>query len=248
MAKKGSTKSKGKVPPKKSKPKPKPKTTPVKKTSRTSRSVPRIQRPLKESRQPKHTNVLRPATPHPKSSRDFTRTKTFKSFEKKFLQPKRLRNRSGKFTKYKSGKYRKTKSDSSYANKIKSFWKQQYNIKGQSAKDVLKQVQKTFQQNTRNRFVKTKIMYWGKTAPQKKDGKWIKGKPKKRYLWRDKLTGKYLKGKAVGIRMLKAMEPVLIKNFMQKKGLKNYQKARKRFLKEIKNESLRNIIQLYGPY
>lgn len=219
--KKSSSKSKGNVSPKRKQPKPKSKPVPKSKSSPSKASKP---------------------------SRNYTRTKTFKAFEKKFLEPKRLRNRSGKFTKTPSGKFKKTKAQAEYAKDIRKFWKQQYNVKGQSAKDVLKQVQKTFQQNTRNRFVKTRIPYWGKTAPVKKDGRWVKGKPKKRYLWKDKLTGRYLRGKQVGVKMIKAMEPVLIKNFMQKKGLKNYQKARKRFLKEIKNESLRTIIQLYGPY
>lgn len=245
--KKSSSKSSGKASPKRSKSKPEKKPSSEKKSttkSPSSKSAPLV----KKSRFGKQLKLSLPAQQSKKPARDFTRTKTFKNFEKKFLEPKRLRNRSGKFTKYKSGKYKKTKADSQYAKEIKKFWKQQYDVKGQSSKDVLKQVQKTFQQNTRNRFEKAKIMYWGKTAPKKIDGKWVKGKPKKRYLWRDKLTGKYLKGKGVGIRMLKAMEPVLVRNYMQKKGLKNYQKARKRFLKEIKNDSLRNIIQLYGPY
>lgn len=129
------------------------------------------------------------------------------------------------------------KSDKKYWKEVKKHWKNLYEQKRQPANIARINVQKRFQRDTRNRFYKTKRTYWGTTKT---------GKPVKRYLWRDKLTGQWLKSRAVGARLLKAMEPDLIKSYMQKKGLKNYQKARKRYLKEIKNKSLGKIMDLYS--
>jgi len=50
----------------------------------------------------------------------------------------------------------------------------------------------------------------------------------------------------VGARMKKVMEPDLIRGFMRKNGLKNYQKARKRFLRETANQSMKTVAWLYG--
>lgn len=180
------------------------------------------------------------------NKRNFEKTRTFKSFSKKYLQPKRIKNNKGKYIKYKSGKYKTTKTDDKYAKQIKKFWHQQYNVKGQRAQDVLSQVNKIFLRNTRNRFYKTKISYIGKTAFRRgKNGKFIGGKPIKRQVWRDRLTGEYIRGKRVGVKLLKAMQPDLIRNFMQIKGIKNYNKAKKMYFKSIKNKSLGKIMELY---
>lgn len=181
-----------------------------------------------------------------KEKRDFEKTKTFKSFSKKYLQPKKIKTRKGKYVKYKSGNYKTTKTDDKYTQQIKKFWHEQYNVKGQKASDVLAQIQKIFIRNTRNRFYKTKIWYWGKTAWRKgKDGKMKGGKPIKRQVWRDRLTGQYLKGRQVGIKLLRAMQPDLIRNFMQRKGIKNYNKAKKAYFKSIRNKSLGKIMEMY---
>lgn len=255
--KKRSAKSKAPASPKRSKEKPK---TPKKRHSPSHKSI-KVNRP----KTPEGASVIKPKllagqkkdTSHlfePKRQeqkkqivkRDFEKTKTFKSFKKKYLQPKRIKTTKGKFVKYKSGNYKTTKADTKYIEQIKKFWHDQYNVKGQKAQDVVSQVQKIFLRNTRNRFYKTKIWYWGKTAWRKgKDGKMKGGKRVKRQVWRDKLTGEYIKGRKVGVRILRAMQPDLIRNFMQIKGIKDYNKAKKLYFKSIKNKSLGKIMELY---
>ena len=157
--------------------------------------------------------------------RDFEKTKTFKKFNKKTLK----------------------KTDNKYAKEIKEFIKHQYDIKGQSGKIVMAQIKRKFFSDTRKRFYKTKIWYWGLSSwRQDKKGKWHHPHPVKRQLWRDRYTGKYLRSKRIGMQMLKAMEPDFIRRFMQLHKIKNYGKGRSKYLKVTKNLSLRKIIELYG--
>lgn len=226
--KKRSQKRQGTASSKRSKPEPKRKSkkSPPKKyiVSSTPKSAPRPLRPLKESKYSKKQKLSKPVSPKP-VERNFLKTKTYKKFSKK----------------YKRG------ADKKYWKEIQTHFKQLYDKTGQPISIAKINIEKKFLRDTRNRFYKTKRTYWGKSKWTKgKDGKWKKGKPVKRMLWRDKLTGQWLRGKKVGKRLLKAMEPDLIRSFMQKKGLKNYQKARKRYLKSIKNKSLGKIMELYS--
>lgn len=160
------------------------------------------------------------------SQSDFDQTRTYKSFKKKFLR----------------------KTDADYLKKIRDFWEQQFK-KGISLREVKKQTLDRFVYDTRNRFYKSKKPYIGKTAFKKNaKGEWTGGKPKKRYMWRDRVTGRWIKGKNVFKALLKALEPFHVRNYMQKHKIKDYQKARKKYLKEIKNKSLSQIVQLYGIY
>lgn len=160
------------------------------------------------------------------SQDDFDQNRTYKSFKKKFLR----------------------KTDADYLKEINEFWEQQYK-KGVSSRQIRKDATNRFVYDTRNRFYKSKKPYIGKTAFKKnKKGEWMGGKPKKRYMWRDKLTGRWIKGKNVFKSLLKALEPFHVRNYMQKHKIKDYQKARKKYLKEIKNKTLGEIVQLYGIY
>lgn len=160
------------------------------------------------------------------SQSDFDQTRTYKSFKKKFLR----------------------KTDADYLNKIREFWEQQYK-KGISLREVKKQTLDRFVYDTRNRFYKSKKPYIGKTTFKKNaKGEWTGGKPKKRYMWRDRLKGRWIKHGGVFKALLKALEPFHVRNYMQKHKIKDYQKARKKYLKEIKNKALGEIIQLYGIY
>lgn len=160
------------------------------------------------------------------SQSDFDQTRTYKSFKKKFLR----------------------KTDADYLNKIREFWEQQYK-KGISLREVKKQTLDRFVYDTRNRFYKSKKPYIGKTAFKKNaKGEYVGGKRKKRYMWRDRLKGNWIKHGGVFKALLKALEPFHVRNYMQKHKIKDYQKARKKYLKEIKNKALGEIIQLYGIY
>ena len=157
---------------------------------------------------------------------DFDKTKTFKNFQKRYLK----------------------KTDSDYKTEIKKFWEQQYK-KGIPLREVKKQTANRFIYDTRNRFYKSKRPYIGKTAFKKnKKGDWAGGKPKIRHMWRDKLTGRWIKHKSVFKSLLKALEPLHVRNYMKIHKIKSYQKARKKYLKEIKNMALGQIVQLYGIY
>lgn len=162
----------------------------------------------------------------PKTAKRFDKTQGFKNFNKKFLK----------------------KADKEYKKQIIEFWEQQYK-KGIPLKQVRKQTSDRYIYDTRNRFYKSRKPYLGKTAFKKNEkGEWVGGKPKKRYMWRDKLTGKWLKGRKVALAILKALEPFHVRNYMQKHKIKKYQKARKKYLKETQNKSLGEIVQLYGIY
>lgn len=157
--------------------------------------------------------------------RNFKKTFLFKEFKKKF------------------GK----EADKKYFKKVEKYWQTEYDKKKRPATVVKAGITKKFVRTIKNRFKETKKSYMGVSKWKKgKDGKWKKGNPVKRYFWKDKLTGELLRGKRVGYAIRKAMEPDLIRGYMKKHGLKNYQKARKRFLKETKNASVRTIVWLYG--
>lgn len=173
--------------------------------------------------------TLKPVKPiqHPPRKRaEFDKTKSFKRFNKKFLR----------------------KTDDEYKKEIKDFWKQQYDKKIPLS-EILKQTKARYVNDTRNRLRKSKRPYWGKSIFKKdKKGNWVGGKPRKRYLWRDKLKGKWIRGKNVGEIILKILEPVHVRNYMKIHKIKNYQTARKKYLKETRNMALGQIVQLYGYY
>lgn len=218
--KKSSKKSRGKVSSKKAKadkPKQRQIRFPKEKKTRPSSLVPRPS-PLKK----KPSKPSRPSKPR---VRNFKRTYLFKQFKKKF------------------GK----EADKKYWKKVEKYFQTEYDKKKRPATVVKAGITKKFVRTIKNRFQQTRKPYMGVTAWKKdKNGVWKKGKPVKRYFWRDKLTGELLRGKQIGARMRKVMEPDLIRGFMKKHGLKNYHKARKRFLKETRNASIRTIVWLYG--
>lgn len=246
--KKGSKKSKGKVSPKisqakpkpKRKPQPKPKPAPVKKktypkkktvpakksiekkyiTSKTPKSLPRPLRPLKESKKAKLSKVQK----KPKE-RHYEKTKTYRKFAKKF----------------------KRRADKEYWKEIQKEFKVLYDQKGQPLRIVLININKKFVYNTKNRLIETRKKYWGKEKWRKgKDGKWKEGKPRLRNMYRDRLRGNYVKGDAVGVRFLKVMEKDLVRKYMKKHRIKNYNKAKKKFWKEAESKSIWTLVQLYG--
>lgn len=190
-------------------------------TAQSKKSVQRQKlKPSKTSRTP--STASRQTKPR---VRNFKRTYLFKEFKKKF------------------GK----EADKKYWKKVERYWQTEYDKKKRPATVVKAGITKKFVRTIKNRFKETKKPYMGVTSWKKdKNGVWKKGKPVKRYFWKDKLTGELLRGKRVGARIRKVMEPDLIRGYMKKHGLKNYQKARKRFLKETKNTSIRTVVWLYG--
>lgn len=187
------------------------------------------------SKKPVQTKKSKSSKPSPTSRttsrstkprvRNFKKTYLFKDFKKKFGKD----------------------ADKKYWKKVERYWKTEYDKKKRPATVVKAGITKKFVRTIKNRFKETDKSYMGVSAWKKnKEGIWKRGKPVKRYFWRDKLTGELLRGKRVGARIRKVMEPDLIRGFMRKHGLKNYQKARKRFLKETKNTSIRTIVWLYG--
>lgn len=187
------------------------------------------------SKKPAQTKKSKYSKPSPSSSttsrstkprvRNFKKTYLFKDFKKKFGKD----------------------ADKKYWKKVERYWQTEYDKKKRPATIVKAGITKKFVRTIKNRFKETKKSYMGVSAWKKgKDGKWKRGKAVKRYFWKDKLTGELLRGKRVGARIRKVMEPDLIRGYMRKHGLKNYQKARKRFLKETKNTSIRTIVWLYG--
>lgn len=226
MAQKGSTKSKGKVPPKrgKSESKPKSKNSPKKKyiTSKSPRSVPKVLRPLKESKKSKQVNISKKAT---SKERNFLKTKTYKNF---------------------AGQY-KRRADKDYWKDIQRQWKELYDKKGQPARIALINIEKKYIRNTKNRLVETKKKYTGREKWRKgADGKWKEGKAKKRNMYRDKLLGNYVKGKKVGLRFLKVMEKDLVRKYMKKHRIRNYNKAKKKFWSDAETKSIHTLVKLYG--
>lgn len=223
MAKKKiAQKSKGKASSKRSQPKPKSKvkSAPEKKyvTSKTPRSVPKVLRPLKKSQ------TSRPAPSKPKE-RNFLKTKSFKQFSRQY----------------------KRRADKDYWKQIKKTWKELYDKKGQPVRIVKINIEKKYIRNTKNRLIETKKKYWGREKWRKgPDGKWKEGKAMKRNVYRDKLLGNYVKGRKVGIRFLKVMEKDLIRKYMKKHRIKNYNKAKKRFWKDAESKSIHTLIKLYG--
>lgn len=179
----------------------------------------------KKTPKSKPSKPSKPARPSKPKVRNFKRTYLFKQFKKKFSKD----------------------ADKKYWKKVERYWQTEYDKRKRPATVVKAGVTKKFVRTIKNRFKETKKPYIGVTSWKKgKDGKWKKGKPVKRYFWKDKLTGELLRGKRVGYAIKKAMEPDLIRGYMKKHGLKNYQKARKRFLKDTKNAGIRNIIWMYG--
>lgn len=186
-----------------------------------TKSVPPALKPLKLSKQAQKYSP----PPAPKKSRSFEKTKTYKNFAKQY----------------------KRKADKKYWKEIKSQWKLLYDEKGQPARIVLINIENKFVRNTKNRLKETGIKYWGREKWHKgKDGKWKEGKPRKRNKYRDRLLGNYVKGKKVGIRFLKVMEKDLIRKYMKKKRIKNYNKAKKRFWKEAESASVHRLVSMFG--
>lgn len=176
-----------------------------------------------KSKYPK--NIPNKISPKAKKERDYSKTKTYKNLAKKY----------------------KRRSDKKYWKEIQKEFKALYDKKGQPLKIVMISIDKKFISNTRHRLRETKIKYTGKEKWRKgKDGKWKEGKTATRYKYRDRLTGTYLKGKKVGRRFLQVMQKDLIRKYMKKKRIKNYNKAKKKFWEEAENKSIRSIIKLYG--
>lgn len=195
------------------------------KKSKPSASPKRSSAPRKPAKSVKSSRSSKPAKYQKPKARNFKRTFVFKQFKDKF----------------------KKTADKKYWKKIEKYWASEYDKKGRPATVVKAGVNKKFVRTIKSRFSETKKPYKGFGAWKKdKNGVWKQGKPIKRYFWRDKLQGDLLRGKKVGARMRKVIEPDLIRGYMRKHGLKNYQKARKRFLKDVKNKSMRNVIWLYG--
>ena len=223
--KKSSSKSKGNATPKKggvnksSKANPKSKAPAKYITSNTPRSAPKALRPLKESKKSYS------APKQVAKERNFLKTKAFKNFSRRY----------------------KRRADKDYWKDITKTWKELYDKKGQPARIVKINIEKKYIRNTKNRLIETKKKYIGREKWRKgTDGKWKEGKPKKRNMYRDKLLGNYVKGKKVGIRFLKVMEKDLIRKYMKKHRIKNYNKAKKKFWKDAENKSIHTIIRLYG--
>ena len=231
--KKSSKKNKGTAPPKRSvtkasqKSKSKGKSTKQQQIKfpqqkKTPLQTPKKAQPQKSKTSRTSTSTSRSTKPKP---RNFQKTYLFKQFKKKY------------------GK----EADAKYWKKVQKYWQTEYDKKGRPATVVKAGITKKFVRTIKNRFKETKKSYTGVTSWKKdKNGVWKKGKPIKRYFWKDKLTGELLRGKRVGARIRKVMEPDLIRGYMKKHGIKDYQKARKRFLKETKNTSIRTVVWLYG--
>lgn len=241
MAKKGSKKSKGKSSPKRSQPKkktkvnrpkaPQKKTPPAKKapekfvTSTTPKTLPRALRPLKESAKTKQQKISKPAPKVEPKPRNYLKTKSYKNFARQY----------------------KRKADKEYWKDIQKEFKLLYDKKGQPLRIVLININKKFVHNTKNRLRETNIKYWGKEKWRKgKDGKWKEGKPTLRNMYRDRLRGNYLQGDKVGKRFLKVMERDLVRKYMKRHRIKNYNKAKKRFWQDAETKSIYSLIKLYG--
>lgn len=253
MAKKGSKKSKGKSSPKRSQPNKKSKvirkkapqrretvvkkTAPAKKpapakktpekfiTSKTPKTTPRPLRALKESAKSKQTKALKPAPKVEPKPRNYAKTRTYKNFARQY----------------------KRKADKEYWKDIQKEFKLLYDKKGQPLRIVLININKKFVHNTKNRLKETKRKYWGKEKWRKdKEGKWKEGKATLRNMYRDRLRGNYLKGEKVGIRFLKVMERDLVRKYMKRHRIKNYNKAKKKFWQDAETKSIYSLVRLYG--
>lgn len=160
-----------------------------------------------------------------KENRNYKKNKAYKKFAKKYGR----------------------KADKEYWKEIQKEFKTLYNEKGQPMRIVMISIEKRFVNNTKKRLRKTKIKYTGREKWRKgKDGKWKEGKDKVRYKYRDRLSGNYVKGKTVGIRFLKVMEKDLIRRYMKKKRIKNYNRAKKKFWQEAEGKQMRVLVRLYG--
>lgn len=225
--KKSSSKSKGKVSPKSSQPKQraKVKTSPQKDyvTSRTPKSEPRVLRPLKPSKAlQKAKSTQKPSGP---KQRNFLKTKTYKNFAKQY----------------------KRRADKGYWKEIQKQWKTLYDQKQQPARIVLINIEKKYIRNTKNRMKETKKKYLGREKWRKgADGKYKEGRITMRNMYRDRLSGNYVRGTRVGPRFLKIMEKDLVRKFMKVHRIKNYNKAKKRFWKVAKTKSIHTLVKLYG--
>lgn len=195
------------------------------KKSKPSASPKRGTASAKSSKSNKSSKSSKPVkSPKPKA-RNYKRTFVFKQFR---------------------DKYKKT-ADKDYFKKIEKYWKNEYDKRGRPATVVQSGITKKFVRTIKNRFSETKRPYKGRNKWRKdKQGVWKPGSIVKRYFWKDKLQGDLLRGKKVGARMRKAIEPDMVRGYMRKHGLKNYQKARKRFLKDTKNKGMQNVIWLFG--
>lgn len=222
--KKGSSKSSGKASPnrKPAKQNKKPKTGPPNRyvTSKTPRSVPKVLRPLKKSKQVKQVPAKKIV-----KERNFLKTKTYKKFAKKF----------------------KRRADKKYWKQIQKEGKMLYDKKKQPMRIVMINIEKKYVRNTKNRLIETKKKYLGRDKWRKNaKGKWQEGKVTKRNMYRDRLLGNYVKGKKVGVRFLKVMEKDLVRKYMKKHRIKNYNKAKKKFWQEAEKKSLHTLVKLYG--
>lgn len=204
--------------------KPQKKDTPDYVQSKTPKKLPAPLRPLKPSAKLKKAQKAAPSAA-PKKQRNYLKTRTYKKFAKQY----------------------KRKADKDYWKNIQKEFKTLYDNKGQPIRVVMININKKFVHNPKERLKETNRKYLGKEKWRRgKDGKWKEGKVKLRNMYRDKLLGNYLKGRKVGVRFLKVMEKDLVRKYMKKNRIKNFNKAKKKFWKETEEKSIWSIVQLYG--
>lgn len=193
-------------------------------TSRTPKTLPKALRPLKPSAKTRAPQKGPKPSKGP-APKNYLKTKTYKQFARQY----------------------KSRADKDYWKQIQKDFKTLYDKKGQPLRVVMININKKYVHNTKNRLQETRLKYTGKEKWRKgKDGKWKEGRLTTRNKYRDKLLGQYVKGKAVGKRFLKVMEKDLVRKFMKKHRIKNYNKAKAKFWKEAESKSIYKLVQLYG--